>query len=626
MCGILGLLKLGDKADSAKFIKALNCLKHRGPDSSGIYVSPCEKLLLGHQRLAILDLSKLGAQPMTSRCGKYHLVFNGEIYNYEQLRLDLIAKGFVFKSNSDTEVLLYGYAYWGEAVLQRINGPFSFAVYDENKDELFLARDRIGEKPLFFAEEKGGVIFSSELKPFLELRDCENSFNGDALVSYLSRGYPMKGSTLLSGVRSLRPAHFLRVCCKSGNLKISKYWSPGYGDNDSSSNLQELTEEFKGIFSSAINLQLQCDVPACVLLSGGVDSSLITAMASEHRSSVSTFTVKFEGYPEFDETDSARLISRYFGTSHTEISASEMSPGLIEKIAHDLDAPINDSSLIPTYLVYQEVSNFCKVALGGDGGDEFFGGYKHYSRLNTLQYYLGSVLPLLPSKLAQSIKRKIPPRYRWRNWVVALSCNLKNECPNIREIFDLNEALKLLNTSYSASFTEDFYADWTEISSEQSSALKNALNADINSYLPESILVKSDRASMLNSVESRAPFLDTRLIDFAMKKIPDSLKATRNDRKILLKEFGRKVLPPGFDFKRKLGFNLPLADLIRGGHWKSYFHDVIFSKYSFLNREHCINLLYEHLNGANHADKLFGIVLLIRWSQINNVTNIKFKK
>jgi asparagine synthase (glutamine-hydrolysing) len=624
MCGILGQFKLKGGLEVPRFSDALNLMKYRGPDSFGIYKSPSNKLLLGHRRLSILDLSSLGSQPMSSKCGKYHLVFNGEIYNHDELRTELIKNGFKFNSFTDTEVLLNGYIFWGDSLLLKLNGPFSFAIYNEHEDQLILARDRMGEKPLFFSNDDNELIFSSELKPFLSLRNCSNKFNGASLVSYLSRGFPLQGTTLLNGVNALKPAHLLKFSLKSGNLKISRYWSSIEEPKNYSDDLQGLVTEFGQIFKNSVNLQLQCDVPACILLSGGVDSSLITAMTSESRSSVKTFTVKFDGHPKFDEAERARQISRYFNTDHTEISANELSPKLIEAIANDLDSPINDSSLIPTYLMYKEVSNLCKVALGGDGGDELFGGYKHYSRLSFLQSYFGFALPFLSLHFAQLVKRNIPSQYRWRNWVIALSCNPINECPNIREIIDLDETLAILNSTDLSEMSKSFYADWSAISSNHSSLLGNAIGADLNSYLPESILVKSDRTSMLNSVESRAPFLDVGVVNFAITRVPDTLKANNNNRKILLKEFGRRVLPPDFDFKRKLGFNLPLSDLIRTSQWKRYFHDVIYSHYSFLSRQHCIDLFEEHLKGANHADKLFGIVLLIRWSQINNVSSVEF--
>lgn len=624
MCGIIGQLSTKSQFGQSEILKISNLLDHRGPDSFGMYKSPCHRVTFFHRRLAILDLSEFGAQPMSSQCGMYHIVFNGEIYNHNELRKELVQLGLAFKSNSDTEVLLAGYTVWKEGLLSRLNGPFAFAIHDQKNNTVFMARDRIGEKPLFYADINNTFVFASEQKPILALLNQTPRFNGFTLISYLCRGYPIDSGSLLVGVNILKPGHCIKYNLETGSKDIYSYWSPEFRGIHAPANLADLILDLQNLFSDAVKLQLHCDVPTCVLLSGGVDSSLITAFASQHTSTVKTFTVKFPGYPNFDETERARLIARFYSTDHTEIDGVLISPDLIELIAASLDTPINDSSLIPTYLVYSNVAKICKVALGGDGADELFGGYKHYSRLLLLDKYIGSALPLLPHTFAQFLKRNIPSRYRARNWIVALSSNLNVSCPNIREILDLAEARKILGIHDSSCSDESFYREWANISAGSGSVLQNAICADLKGYFPSSILVKTDRTSMLNSIESRAPFLDTRIIDFALNRVPDSFKATPSNRKILLKELGRRVLPTDFDFKRKLGFNLPLGELIRYGTWRSYFSDVLHSQYSFLNRDQCIRLFRNHLNGSDHSDKLFGLVLLIRWAQVNGVQSVEF--
>jgi asparagine synthase (glutamine-hydrolysing) len=361
---------------------------------------------------------------MKSLDGRYTIVFNGEIYNHAELRSELQLLGFKFSSHSDTEVLLAGYAVWKQNIVSKINGPFAFVIFDKLKETIFIARDKVGEKPLFFMEEKDGLVFSSEQKPLIKLSKIPRQFSASSLVSYLSRGYPMQGTSILDGIKSVPPGHYLHFHLQTGDKEIISYWAPSFRGAKKPARLDVQIESLQKLFSDSVKLQLQCDVPACILLSGGVDSSLITAFASEHTKTVKTFTVKFSGFPSFDEADRALLISDYFATSHTEIEGGNPSPDVLETIANSIDSPINDSSLIPTYLVYREISSMCKVALGGDGGDELFGGYKHYSRLIMLNNFIGFVLPLLSKTRANNLKRLIPNYYRSRNWISALSNNL----------------------------------------------------------------------------------------------------------------------------------------------------------------------------------------------------------
>ena len=618
MCGILGRVGKYPSGDLFKLINVSAAMSHRGPDSEGAYFSNCGRVGFVHKRLAIVDLSSSGHQPMSSSCGRYTVTFNGEIYNYEELKSELAADGVCFNGRSDTEVLLAGYIRWGEDVLLRLNGPFAFAIHDCHAQSVFVARDRVGEKPLFLMVKDSEFYFSSDQRTLMSLLGGHPRFNDLSLLSYLSRGYPMQGNSLIDGITSLKSGHCITYSIETGEMKVRQYWKPKYNSNFYPSDKSEILNELHLLLKDSLRLQLHCDVPACILLSGGVDSSLITALASEISSNLKTFTVKFSGNSSFNEADRARLISEYFSTNHTEIEGGEISPLLFERVAAGIDSPINDSSLLPTCLVYESVASVCKVALGGDGGDELFGGYKHYSRLLKLEQYFGPVLPLIPGWMGSSLKALIPKNYRLRNWAMTSSLDLNFQIPNIREIMDYGYVCKLLQFDFDKYQTQ-FEADWKFISSGSGSVLSNAINADLLGYFSESILVKSDRCSMLNSVESRSPFLDSRIVDFATERIPDSLKTTLNDRKILLKEIGHSALPKTFDFERKLGFNLPLVDLIRKKEWKIYLKALFASDYTFLNRSFCMSLLDEHLAGKNHADKIFGIALLIRWAQVNNI-------
>lgn len=621
MCGILGVASGSTLPNFENFSSILDMMSHRGPDASGEYYSNCNKVILGHKRLSIVELSKLGSQPMFNDNESISLVFNGEIYNHNELREELISLGFTFRGRSDTEVIIKSYECWGDNCIRRFNGPFAFVLYDKDQEKIIFARDRSGEKPLFFREFNNIVYFSSDLVALTKLCKDRKRLSVNALTSYLSVGYPLGGSTLVEGCLSLEPGSFATLNLKDSNLSFNRYWvvNPVAMESNCSTK-EELVNELEFLLSDAVRLQLNCDVPACILLSGGVDSSLLTAFSSQHTNKVKTFTVTFPGHPAFDETDSARLIAKTFDTEHTELEGVDVSPELFLDLANSIDSPVNDSSLIPTFLVYKAVSKHCKVALGGDGADELFGGYKHYSRLLKLNSYLKHSLPFLRKVQAEKLKKLVPKHYRIRNWFEIFAHDLEYSIPNIREIFNSDSVFSLLQEipSFSAS-NNVVETSWLLNSSGHGSIIKNCCVSDFQTYLRESILVKSDRCSMLNSVEARTPFLDTRVIDFAFEKVPDSLKTSSVNRKIILKNISEKLLPDSFDFQRKLGFNLPLESMIRKGKWKQLIGDVIHSDCNFLSLSYRAKLFGEHLSGKNNTDKLFGIVLLMIWAKRNNI-------
>lgn len=621
MCGILGVASGSPLPKFESFSSTLEMMIHRGPDASGEYYSSCNKVILGHRRLSIVELSELGKQPMLNDNESISLVFNGEIYNHNELREELIYLGFSFRGGSDTEVILNAYECWGESCIKRFNGPFAFALFDRAKEKLILSRDRSGEKPLFYRELKDTLYFASDLTALAELCGGQAFLNVQSLASYLSIGYPLSGNTMIENCFSLEPGSFGIFNLKNSTFSLNSYWvvNPVATESNHASN-NELSEELECLLSDAVRLQLNCDVPACVLLSGGVDSSLLTAFASQHTDQVKTFTVTFPGHPAFDETDSARLIARTFGTEHTELEGVDVSPELLIDLANTIDSPINDSSLIPTYLVNNAVSKYCKVALGGDGADELFGGYKHYSRLLKVNAFLKHLQPFMKNMHLNRLKSLVPKHYRARNWLEVFSHDLDYSIPNIREIFDSNSVSTLLpKNPVSSEFENLIDSLWRQNSSNHGSVVKNCCVGDFQSYLRESILVKSDRCSMLNSVEARAPFLDTRVIDFSFEKVPDSLKTSSGNRKIILKGLSEKLLPASFDLQRKLGFNLPLESMIREGEWNQLIGDVIHSECEFLSYDYRVRLFGEHMEGQNNTDKLFGMTLLMLWAKRNNI-------
>jgi asparagine synthase (glutamine-hydrolysing) len=553
---------------------------------------------------------------MTSADGGLHIVFNGEIYNFEDLRAELSAKGHIFRSQSDTEVILAAYRQWGTGCLVRLNGMFVFAIFDSRSRELLIARDRAGEKPLFFALADGALRFGSELKALMADPAFPRRIDPEALDSYLAMGFVPGADCMLRGVRKLPPGHALVFNLAGANLRVWRYWSlptaaaaiPRFEEAAE----RELTDELEVLLQDAVRRQLVADVPVGVLLSGGVDSSLVTAMAVRAVPNVKTFTVRFPGHAKYDETEHARLIASHFGTQHIELDAGAATVELLPLLARQFDEPLVDSSMIPTYLLSRVVREHCTVALGGDGGDELFGGYHHYNRLLWMQNNL-SWIPHIAQRVAGAAADTfLPVGLKGRNWFQALGTDLRTGLPLVASCFDRETRRRLMQgqTAWNLRAEQKREAR-IPISS---SLLDRATRMDFADYLAEDILVKVDRASMLSSLEVRAPLLDYRLIEFAFGKVPANLKATPLTRKVLLKKLAARILPPQFDQQRKQGFSIPLASWLASGAWRDYFNDVLLgSADCAFDRKTVARLLAGQSRGLSNSERLFGLVMFELW-------------
>lgn len=366
MCGIVGIAGKSPELDRRWLATGRDSMTHRGPDDAGEWWSADGCVGLAHRRLSIVDLSPLGHQPMHMPDRGLSIVFNGEIYNHNALRDELSRLGSTFRSHSDTEVLLAAYAAWGEECLSRLNGMFAFAIYDALQQKVFLARDRAGEKPLFYRWANGSLQFASELKALLANKANPRRINSEALDCYLAVGYVPGERCILQGYNKLPPAHALRFDLQSGQVQVWRYWRPPeLAAAQSTPNEVSLLDELETLIEDAVRGQMMADVPVGVLLSGGVDSSLVTAMAVRASNKVQTFTIGFPGHGKLDETEHARLIARHFGTRHTELMAEDATVDLLPHLARQFDEPMVDSSMIPTFLVSQLVRQHCTVALGG---------------------------------------------------------------------------------------------------------------------------------------------------------------------------------------------------------------------------------------------------------------------
>ncbi len=547
---------------------------------------------------------------MTDRTSRLHVVFNGEIYNYRELRAELREFGHQFSTESDTEVLLVAYRQWGEEVLSRLNGMFAFALYDSESRCVLLARDRAGEKPLYYWTHGGTINFASELKALMYAPGLERRIDREAFDCYLGLGFVPGSKAILSQVSKLPPAHLLRFDLNNGTCAIRRYWSPPtLSSTAEAASAENLVQELKALLQQSVERQLVADVPIGVLLSGGLDSSIVTALAARARTKLRTFTVRFPGGGRHDESAYAQAIASYFGTDHLTIDAEPSTVDILPLLAKQFDEPLIDSSMVPTYMVSRLIRQHCTVALGGDGGDELFGGYNHYDRLLRLQSHFGGIPRPLRSSAALLGSHFLPVGFRGGNWLQALNTDLARDVPLIAGYFDRSSRQSLLGVDSNAA--EMF---WMQAMPKNGDLIQRATRMDFDNYLPEDILVKVDRASMLNSLEVRAPMLDKNVMEFAFQKVPSRLKTTSSARKILLRCLATKLLPPTFDVTRKQGFSIPIANWLESGPWLNFFKDVLLdSQQTTFNRPFVEKLFKGQSAGRSNGERLFGLVMFELW-------------
>lgn len=621
MCGIIGIAATRPIGERAWLVAGRDAMAHRGPNDAGIYWSEDGRVGMGHRRLSIIDLSSAGHQPMTSLERTIVITFNGEIYNYRELKLSLENAGHKFRSSSDTEVILAAYKEWGRDCVKKFNGMFAFAIFDIAHNRLFLARDRAGEKPLFYRYDGHELRFASELKALLADPLVPRVVDRRALDCYLSMAYVPADLCILTGMNKLPAAHAAVFDLTTGKYEVWRYWSlPEPQGTATPPATADLVSELEGLLESSVRRQLVADVPVGLLLSGGVDSSLITAFAARNCSKVSTYTVGFKGHPLYDESKHAELIAKHFATEHTLLEASEATPDILKKLAWQYDEPMVDSSMIPTFLVTEQISRQCTVALGGDGGDELFGGYHSASRMAQLQQRY-AVIPLALRRIGSAIARKLLPfGSKGQHFLSHIAADFSRDVPPFMPQFDANSrALLMANYSRWPLVAENIRS--TRIPSEPD-GVQRVTRFDFNNYLPEDILVKVDRASMLNSLEVRSPFLDQDLIEFAFRRVPSTLKATPGDRKIILKMLAQKVLPREFDLKRKMGFAVPLGTWLRDakGDWRTMFEDVLLDPHSTFSRSQVAKVFGALDEGRPVQEHLFGLALFELWRKQHGVS------
>ena len=597
MCGINGVISNQKISNLADIISAMNeKLIHRGPDGKGVWINEEQNIGLGHTRLSILDLSSLGSQPMRSSSFRYVITFNGEIYNFLELK---IRHNISCKGNSDTEVLIELIEKYGvEETLKLIDGMFSFAIWDKSKNKLTISRDRLGEKPLYYGWIGKKFVFSSDLEPFYEFSDWSKEIDNEALFFYQSDGYIPAPKSIFKDIKKLKPGHYLELNLNQLDKKITsekKFWDLEdiFFKQEENMTLAESKFQFEDLLNKSVKQRMISDVPIGAFLSGGTDSSLIVSLMQKNSiKPINTFTIGTKN-KKFNEADQARNISKLLNTNHSELYIDEKEIIKLSSIVFNTyGEPFADSSQIPTYLVSKLASESVKVVLSGDAGDELFGGYKRYIAAKDI-WLINKFLPKsIRNYLSIFLRKDTSKNYLnslLNTRVISKYSNASNKMNKIDRFIKLltednfeNFYRLLASTSMGENYLNyDFQMDFTK-KRNTSSVLKEALFFDLKYYLPDDILTKVDRASMQHSLEVRSPFLSKELVEWSAS-IPLKYKISRGKQKIIPKKALEKYLNKEIIYKEKKGFAVPISDWLNGP-LKEMTDDILNSK-SFLESE-----------------------------------------
>ena len=618
MCGICGTVGF-DAVDPKILGRMAEAIRHRGPDDDGFFVESYGDGLsvgLGFRRLSIIDLAT-GNQPISNETGSIQLVFNGEIYNFRELRRDLEGRGHTFRTDSDTEVIVHLYEDLGDRCIEQLNGMFAFALWDRDRRELVLARDRFGKKPLYYAPSGDSMIFGSELKALLQHPRCPRELDLDSLCRYLAFEYVPSPHSIFAGVRKLPAGHVLKW--RDGTLSIDAYWDLTFGSRHDLSD-DDYVDGLREHLRAAVRRRLVSDVPLGAFLSGGIDSSTVVALMTEAlpASKVQTFTVGF-GEQSFDESDHARRVANHFGTDHhEEIFTPEVMLDLLPEVFAHVDEPFADASILPTYLLSRFTREHVTVALGGDGSDELLAGYPTFKADRLARLYpipprmnertairVADRLPVSTANFSFDFKLKrflrgaaLPPATRHAAWLGA---------------FMPEEQAALLVTPPPAVLAESQHIFDAAPTSDP---VERLIYLYAKTYLPDDILVKVDRASMANSLEVRAPFLDVELASF-LARVPPRLKLKRLDTKHILNRAMSDLLPEGIADRPKKGFGIPVARWFKGELRESLQEELAVSRLRsqgiFEPRE-VQRLLSEHLSDRrDHRKALWTLFVFQLW-------------
>lgn len=648
MCGITGWINLDTNKpirDAEPVLHSMcQRIVHRGPDSEGLWID--DTVALGMRRLSIIDL-KTGDQPVFSEDKSVVVMMNGELYNYREVRADLEKDGFKFVTRSDTEILPHLYQKYGDDFLEYINGMYAFSLWDSKRKKLIIARDRFGEKPLYYGVFDNKLIWSSEPKSVLEHPSVKPELDMNALRHYVSFDYVPAPMSIYKGIHKLPAAHVLTV--ENGEVKTRRYWdiswsgsepgavatglnSPGRnGDipakpqSRKKVSLSSKADELRDLLSDAVRMRLVSDVPLGILLSGGIDSSTVAAFATQHATErVKTFSIGFEE-DSFDESKYARKVAGHLDTEHYEDKLSAATAGdLISEIGQWLDEPMSDGSLIPTYLLARFVRKHVTVALGGDGGDELFAGYPMYYA-HTVAAKYNAIPAFVRSGLIEPIVNALPVStnnlsfdYKAKRFVRSAKYDEVARHHGWFGSFSVDQHEKLFTKDLIAHTNADIYREVRELveKSDAKNVIEKMQYADINYYLAEDILTKVDRAAMAVSLETRAPFLDPRIGQFAAS-IPVEFKLKGKSGKVILKDAMKGLLPDDILNRPKKGFGIPIAEWLKG-RLNSLMHDLLSTeklrRQGLFNADYVQKLISEHESGAaSHHKEIWTLLVFQLW-------------
>ena len=617
MCRIVGFVDFNQShVDLYSVITSMrDTMTHGGPDDAGYHIEASHHLALGHRRLSVLDLSHNGHQPMSNQNQTIWITYNGEIYNFKFLRQQLSSKGYLFQSQTDTEVILAAYQEWGTDCVKKFHGMWAFCIWDSTQNTLFLSRDRVGVKPLYWYFHNGLFIFGSELKSLMAHPHFEKSIHPEALSYYLQYGYISPPHCIFKNTHKLNPGHHLFLDFNQ-TITITPYWKPtDTSKTFSFASESDVLDQLDDILTTSFQMRMIADVPVGIFLSGGIDSTLVTAILQKKSlTPLHTFTIGFEE-AAFDESPYAKRISNYLGTKHTQlICSSKEALGVIPKLPYLYDEPMGDSTAIPTFLVSQLAKKHVKVALSAEGGDELFGGYTHYRKLLLFNQLMSKFSFLKHAKYGVKFLRQflsLAPstgtfNHKLKKWEYLL------EAPTLLKKYDLlnhyfyPDELAILRLPFVSQIQQ----------TQLSTPLSQLLHYDITTFLPEDILAKVDRATMGVSLEGREPFLDQTIIEFA-HQLPDHYKINGTSTKYILRQLLARYIPSHYFDRPKQGFLVPMMNWVSGDlkelcvdHLKS----EKFLKLGIINPKDMDELIKTTLSrGGFHHKKAWFLINLSLW-------------
>ena len=621
MCGIAGFVESSDvrspfsrERASGLVHEMCQSIRHRGPDDEGVLVEP--GMAFGMRRLSIIDVAT-GHQPIHNEDRSVSIVFNGEIYNFRELRRHLEARGHRFYTGTDTEVIVHAYEQWGTDAIAKLRGMFGLALWDRRTRTMLVARDRVGIKPLHYATFGGRLYFGSEIKSLLCAPDLPRDLNLVALDHYLSFLYAPRDESFFAGIRKLPPGSLLTW--RNGEISVGPYWEPPAHETFNGSE-RDAVDELQDVLTDAVRAHLVSDVPLGAFLSGGIDSSLVVALMTKVSGArVKTFSIGFE-QPEYDELAYARRVAQAFDTDHHEDVVRPDGVGVLEQIVTHFDEPFGDTSALPTWYVSQLAAREVTVVLSGDGGDEMFGGYTRYipdARVTAVDRYAPAAL----RRVAGVVSARLPNGARGKRFLQHVSRDARGRYLDAIGFFTPDDKSGLLSADVRRQLTGgdpenrlirhfDRYAGLSWPS--------QMMRFDVETYLPEDILTKVDRMSMAHSIEARVPLLDNAVIDFA-SSLPAELKIRQGRRKHVLKEVAARYLPGELIDRRKQGFGVPLDVWFRG-NLRELFADTLLSARSlqrgYFQAPFVRGLIREHLSARrDHTFRLWQLVVFERWLQ-----------